>query len=1199
MLSPPLSPPGVIPRGPQRNMAKTAALKLVTNFGDKSQKSKFFGQDGDKTPMAGGVAATPIAESALDDGNQTAFLRAPNRSVLNTPASALRTATPGGFGRARLPSIGEMPTDVTPIMKGLESTDDETGSEVSGVSASSGARSYRSRGHRRKTSGPETLKLAAVGGYNPSYNPINRATTASPMMQKSREQRSTSNLAPLPSPAAGLFSAEKQAVRHRNGSRDRKPTDLQLQWPPMESIMTGDYLTTPELTGNASQHRTPTAHSVTGSVVSVSSVSSTGRNPRSDIASPPLTGRSLDPYISSLDTARQERMSRKARDASKDQSGKTRNRSSSRKRAGSDAAEGRGRSAARYNTGKRSPTSPVPMSPEDLRGLGADFGYGDDRSDIGSSYSQIKARKARDASQATAKPGSRTASRARRSSPDVLRSDTGTVSRPGSRQTARMTSRSRKASPDGSVVSSIIKRGRSKDGRRSPSSPVPMSPDAYYRKAEEDLDNVEEDGDLRAAKAAKERFRSRQRSQSRARGASSRPGSPDRKQRARSASRQGRGRTDGKSKETEVADMPSTLHNRSLSDKHKAGDLQAMGLERARKKESAARELEERRRSLVRRPEGGPPVVHPEQLSPAVFSGFRPASRGTENLRSDTYSPANLPVRSQTVSPESMRLASTRFQEPERTRPAIGLPATPKAMQHPKYDPDNKDVPDVPQIPESFNSSQPTQAMGSLNAIANPRPATAGIEDTLGPLPSTTFSPLPKTTYQAAARGIPRSMSAPIPEEPLSPNALPASLPTHPAFHAALPASSRRRTDDTTQYAPSRKVNNGDASPGTLGYGSLHNGPPMSLDAALSDHKNDNMTPPPPPPVPQQPPPILRELQHLAKPPPPPPAPLYRMLTTSPENVGPRGTGIIEIVMDDETTDDEGPQNAVRRVQVGSRNSNESRSSNEQDNHGPPPPPPTHHNTPPPQHQTNGYSTLPTSAFAAQPSQSSRYTPPIHQTPQPQQQVLPPRSASVVSESGHHRRGRSSTDIITKQHDNSLSLRFTRATERMRSASRGPGSLVGRTISPPIESQGTLNLNTFAGNAAPYESNVSFGGIQGQSGMGPTATQRWVMERSGTGSAMGYSNTGTPMPGPAPDTAYYQMQRRGSEDVHGGGMQSYLPGGIGHGGAKGSASVVGVMRDTGRNGEREEQRRPKEGLAGIKIERHPQEVRREFESGMI
>lgn len=112
LLSLPLSLPGA--GGPQRGIAKTSALKLITSFGDESRKSKFFGFVEDD----GGV--TPVAESALSPAGSstahTAFLRPGDRSAYHTPQSP-RTATPGGFTGQRPPSIGEMPTDVVPRRK--------------------------------------------------------------------------------------------------------------------------------------------------------------------------------------------------------------------------------------------------------------------------------------------------------------------------------------------------------------------------------------------------------------------------------------------------------------------------------------------------------------------------------------------------------------------------------------------------------------------------------------------------------------------------------------------------------------------------------------------------------------------------------------------------------------------------------------------------------------------------------------------------------------------------------------------------------------------------------------------------------------------------------------------------------------------------------------------------------------------------
>jgi hypothetical protein len=448
ILSPPLSPPGVVPRGPQRNMAKTAALKLVTSFGDKGPgKSKFFGVEDDRTPMAG--VGTPIADSALSPGGDaTAFLRPGQRSAFATPASA-RTATPGGFTRQRLPSIGEMPSDVTPIIKmptiTIPTPRDQTANDA--------IASHNQ--HSRKSSQPETLQLS-----NATYQPQTRASTASPSMQRLAQARAAN---PLPSPSPDNFAAEKNAQRNRNGSRTRKPEGLHIQWPPMESVLTGEYMsTTPDLstggTGDTVRRPTPSNRSVGGSVSgSVSSVS-TGRSYRSRgrnitgaelVAESPRTGRSLDPFISSLEAAQHHALKQKARaERHASRENRDRNRSTSRGskgRAHSNDRENRdrGRSNYRYiKPAKRSPTSPVPMSPEDLRDLGA-VGFGDEPLEGETAY---KSSRIRGDSQATAKPGSKASSRIRRMSPEPLKyANDPITSRPGSRMTGRQASR--RASP--------------------------------------------------------------------------------------------------------------------------------------------------------------------------------------------------------------------------------------------------------------------------------------------------------------------------------------------------------------------------------------------------------------------------------------------------------------------------------------------------------------------------------------------------------------------------------------------------------------------------------------------------------------------------------------------------------------------------------------------------------------------------------
>jgi hypothetical protein len=973
MLSPPLSPPGS--RGPQRSIAKTSALKLITSFGDKAGKSKFFGLGEDeRTPLGGGV--TPIAESALSpqagDTAHTAFLRPSHRSVYNTPASA-RTATPGGFSRQRLPSIGEMPSDtIIPGRRSLESGKLPTPVD----SGSDKERSDRLlKVNERNPSQPETMQLSSA-----TYNPINRAATASPMMQRSRLQIGNS----LPSPSAESFTVKKREARTRNGSRDRKPDGLQIQWPPMESIITGDYMSSPGTSVASSRQRTATARSLAGSTTSFSTlgaprspITGSERSFRSGTASPSVTSRSLDQYISSLDSAQYHAEKQKRHRSHERQDKTNRARSGSRKSKGREPSiEDRGRSAARYiKPAKRSPTSPVPMSPEDLRDLGA-IGYGDEA--IASPLRE--SRRVRDDSQSKVK-SSKPSSRVRRLSPEAVpRAAVG--SKPSSRNN------SRRRSPDTRTQLTLIdtRRGRSQ-GRegsvmRSPSSPLPMSPQARFYQADEAED------DLGRANEESKRLRSRHRSTSRLRerGSSAiRDVSSDRRRNGRSTS-QLAGERDNSKTRKEPSPHPKRerpSHTRSISDQ-KGGELYQFKDERTLKKEQAARDLEERRKSLARRP-SAPPIMHPEELDRlSPLQSRRPSS--PPFLRASTFPSTNQPQaqpsRSQTTSLANIQTTPPGFQETSTSAVQVGLPATPRAMRHPKYDPDGKDIPEVPQIPEQYEVQQ-QPSWGSLNAMS--------YNNTFENL-----APLPKTTYQAAPRRVPpRSASAPtFDEQPQSPPPLPAALPTHPAFQAALPPSSRRRTQDPNAVRnallASRKITTGESQPGTLGYEARNNNPIYAsgipgimsgIDETIEANtqpinpSNNDLTPPPPPPPPA--PPILKELQHLAMPPPPPPAPLYRphnpntnsMVSGVSQGSGVSlGSGVIEIVMDDDEGKPDVPNPVIE----------------------PPPAPP-------------------------QQQQSNR---PIN-----------------------HNRGRS-------ENDNTISGRFSRAAERLRSASRGKSPAVERTKSP-------------------------------------------------------------------------------------------------------------------------------------------------------
>jgi len=175
--------------------------------------------------------------------------------------------------------------------------------------------------------------------------------------------------------------------------------------------------------------------------------------------------------------------------------------------------------------------------------------------------------------------------------------------------------------------------------------------------------------------------------------------------------------------------LPLT-HSRATSKEH-AGDLRRMKDERQRKKEQAARELEERRKSLAQRART-PSIQQPKQF-PRI---------GIET--SDLTPADDLPPRSATEPPKSMFA---------RDGPHIGLPATPKAMRLILEDNNGngQNAPDVPPIPATFAQRHSPQTSPDASPEKEEAPLTL--------LPSTVYQPPPRPA-------IPRSMSAPIPAEP-------------------------------------------------------------------------------------------------------------------------------------------------------------------------------------------------------------------------------------------------------------------------------------------------------------------------------------------------------------------------------------------------------------------------------------------------
>ncbi|KAI1498053.1 hypothetical protein F5X99DRAFT_341549 [Biscogniauxia marginata] len=903
ILSPPLSPPG-LNRGPQRSIAKTSALKLITSFGDQGKKSKFFAAgDGGQTPIAAGV--TPIAESAVSPGGHdpsTAFLRPSQRSAFNTPSSA-KVTTPGGFGRQRLPSIGEIPSNTNPrdLLKGTDLPTPPTDA------VPDMGRAHRAQ-HLRK--GSEEQYAAGMS--------VPRASTASPMMMRDSHRRKD---LPPPSPSPESLEALMQQGRSsRNGARERKPEGMELRLNSLDAAMNSDVTSPEQSVTSSARFHWPTRRRGPGSVASsVTSNSSAGRSYRQHQAA--AGGRSLDDYIRSLDTAQHYSRKQRSRESSRqrqdDRQARSRENSRTRKGATRETSEDRGRAVARNWTpkpAKRSPTSPIPMSPEDLINLSTPRQL--DGNVDGEVVIPVDL-DSRDPSTV------RKSSQIRRSSPRSVRMASRTSSR-----TSRQRSRERKPA-------ALELRGRSDnrgDGSvtRSPSSPLPMSNQMKFYTSDDEED-------YRAAVIAQEEFRNRHN-----RSASQKdPASPAvSRARDRSESRRRRNKTPA---EQEPPLPVQQIDQPQQNVTTRAGDLKQISLERQLKKEAAARELEERRKSLARRP-SAPPIPHPDELSPIIS---RPPS-AFELPQTTFMAPKDMPVRSQTADPTRR---GSNMRSPNA--PAIGLPATPKAMRL-QFQTEGRVKPSVPPIPTSHRSSPSSSGQPSPDKPANNSPEKS-------PKKESPLTLLPSTVYSPPVRpNIPRCMSAPIPEEP---PAIPSiGLPAHPGFQQGMQAGNQppRRGSVTA-----RKMSV-DATSGMRGIDEI-----LGVGRHSRRTSRDDQIPPPPPP-----PPVLKELQHLATPPPPPPAPLPGARPSILNS--PQGSGSIEIVMDE---DDQGGSAA--------------------------------------------------SAVA-----------PMHESTVPI--IAPPAPPS--SRNGHAR-GRSITD-------NSIAGRLSRATERMRSASRGRTSSVlgGRTKSPETSS---------------------------------------------------------------------------------------------------------------------------------------------------
>ncbi|KAL5612093.1 uncharacterized protein BROUX77_002249 [Berkeleyomyces rouxiae] len=658
IFSPPLSPPSTT-QGPSRGIAKTSALKLITTFGEPGERKKFFADEDldSKTPIANGRGLNPIGIDYEDADPTTAILRPSNNSAFATPTStSMRSNASGtsGYSSKRLSSIGELSADA----KRLDPVN---------------------RHATRTQAPPEPDSQRNLS----SGISLARAATASPMMMHDNYRRLTHEQ-PLPSPGASL-SQKMEMLHSRNASRNAYRDQInrfQLNIDTTKATNTSD----DQSTTTFARYHWPRRRGPNS--VSSATSASTSRSTAKHAAKS-----SLDSHIFSLDAISDRRQA---------------NRQSSRERRREPSLD-RGRTSSRNYPAKRSPRSPIPMSPEDLVSLKA------------SSSASI------DVTVTTTTPSHKVYESSRassRSNRNRSRSRTGNMADRGIPLTIN-------------TMQILAQVGSTRREIKSPISPAPMS-----SSLQPNLVNSEDEKDYQMAMADQEKFR-----------------------RARSASRGPSRKTPDSSRQTnteQVRVLSPDPNDRSvlsrMGSRERAGDLRIIKEERQQKKEAAARELEERRKELVNNTKLNA-IPHPNDL-PVAESIPRPstsnemaASYGRDIPRSFTADPYNAPRTHQSS--------------------GVGLPATPKAMRLVQDFSQLKGYAPVAsqtstKFLQPFSRDQVKDSSGSLTFIRNievaPGPATATLPTVSIAQESLTL--LPSTVYQPPSKGIPRCQSAPIPDEP-------------------------------------------------------------------------------------------------------------------------------------------------------------------------------------------------------------------------------------------------------------------------------------------------------------------------------------------------------------------------------------------------------------------------------------------------
>lgn len=691
-LQSPQSPPSA---GSNRMTAKNASLKLITSFGSKGEPkpARPFGE-------------TPIADTATTPSARRATSRGGFRDL-----SQARTATPGGYGRNRMPSTsreedphtavpGVPSRRPTPAMSEM-SEEPETAVEMSRAPFRPSSRT-RAGSADRNVHGLSIITGSTVGSRSGTMSAISANTSVHSMVSRGRHGRTNSSYSKLQAREQEVAPYEEEGIS--------------------PAMPTGDSMQS-------------------------------------------YKGRSIDRYIDSLEVANSHAQQLRTESRSRGENREDRgNRSQSRHRP-------RDASAARseFSIGgraRRSPTSPKSMTAEEAKPRRREASQ------------DVDTRSARP--RASSKMSS---SRLRDESPEIP---------PGLRSRSKAAGRNASRGPSRRATPEILP-GESEHVQRqrySPTSPAAMGP-------------------MSALRTRGERSTSRRPT----------PRAEEQTSRARSASRKPQERFAAEPEQDSASDEGETRHARSSS-----------------RKEQAAKELEQRRLSLARRP-SAPPILDPNQYSRPNMSP-RSFTDG-ELLSSKSFVSIYEGGRSQTVDPEAM-LRHTASSRGGPSAP-IGLPANPKATRNAKYEYEIDDVPNVPLIPDNATTLAPISY----------QPFSQQTPDAVADL-------LPSSVYSSKRPPVLRSASAPpekMSQRSRGKAGSPKQSPVENRFRGESNASPHESPRASRAHNFSQPSD--DYSRNTF------------LDTANDDHivivpDSDAHDPHPA---------VLTELAHLSGPPPPPPPP--------------------------------------------------------------------------------------------------------------------------------------------------------------------------------------------------------------------------------------------------------------------------------------------------------------------------------------